>query len=454
MAARINAKEMIDNRPFGAYQFWIILLCFLAATVDGYDTQIIGVAVPGIRETLHLQPATIGIILTAGQIGVMLGAFCLGPVADRIGRRAMLIITPIIFGFFSLLIAFATSVEQLVVLRVLSGLGMGGIVPAAMAFASEYAPHRLRATVTTLVWMALPVGGMIGGFSAVWLIPAYGWQSLFIVAGILPLIMAVVLAIALPDSLAYLSASGAAQTKLRAIARRIDPAIAAQGDVELYWNEEKLPGVPLKHLFTEGRMAGTLLLWVIFFLSFFLMIWFISWVPSLVRMSGAAATTVGTTLAAWNIGSLLATALIGRLIDKLGYYRILPVCFALIFVAMMALGYFISAPYALVAVLVGTVGFFTGGSNSGLMALAASSYPVAIRSTGMGAAYAIGGRSGALCGPMLGGVLLQMGWAPPSICYLMATPMLLGVLVLLLLRRQAQFRHEVSGRLSVAASSA
>jgi AAHS family 4-hydroxybenzoate transporter-like MFS transporter len=442
MAVRIDTKELIDGNRFGAYQICVFLLCFLAATIDGYDVQVIGVAIPGIRDSLNLQPAMVGVVLTAGQIGVMLGALCLGPIADRIGRKRMMILTALIFGIFSLLTAFATSVGELVAMRVLAGLGLGGIVPAAMAYGAEYAPQRLRATITTLVWMALPVGGMIAGFSAVWLVPAFGWQSLFIVAGIMPLALALLLALVMPESLAYLSTRGGDQARMRKIALRIAPSLSSHADLAFYAAEDKMPGVPLKHLFTEGRAVGTLLLWVIFFLSFFLMIFFVSWIPTFIRMVTGSTTALGTSLAMWNIGSLIATAMIGQAIDRFGYYRILPAAFVLIALATWSIGIFIAAPVGVLLFLIATVGFFTGGSNSGLMALASNSYPTAIRSTGVGAAYSLGGRSGALAGPMLGALLLQYQWSPSAILYVIGAPMLLGTVILLLLRRQAHFRHE------------
>jgi len=441
MAQRIDTKKLIDENPFGAYQIWVFLLCFLAATVDGYDVQVIGVAVPGLRDSLHLEPATIGVFLTAGQIGVMLGAFCLGPVADRIGRKRMLIATALIFGFFSFLTAFVTNLTELVALRLLSGLGMGGIVPAAMSYGSEYAPRRLRATITTLVWMALPVGGMIAGFSSILLLPAFGWPSLFVVAGVLPLVLVILLAISMPESLTFLSTRGGDQAAMRRIAQRIAPQMHVAPDAVFFASEEKLPGVPLKHLFTEGRALGTILLWIIFFLSFFLMIFCVSWIPTFVRNASGSTTAAGTSLMAWNIGSLIATAAIGQAIDRLGYYRILPAGFILIAVAAWVLGAQLAAPVAMVVVLVGVLGFFTGGSNSGLMALASNSYPVAIRSTGVGAAYSLGGRTGALMGPMLGGILLQYHFSPGVICAVMGSPMLLGALVLLFLQRQSHFSH-------------
>lgn len=436
-ALRVDAKALIDDRPLGGYRLWILFLCFLSCVVDGYDVQVIGVALPGIREGLHLQPAALGVILTGGQIGVMLGAFLLGPLSDRIGRKRVLLAAAFTFGIFSLATAWATTVNEIAAFRLLAGLGLGGIVPAAMAYGAEYAPQRFKATVTTLMWMALPVGGSIVGFSAVWLVPNYGWQSLFVVAGILPLVLVIALVGSMPESLAYLCSRGDNQAAMHRIAARIDASLPA--DATLFLSEKKLPGVPLVQLFKEGRAMGTILVWLIFFLSFFLMIFMVSWVPTFIRMTNGSTTAAGTSLGMWNIGSLIATALIGRLIDRFGYYRVLIPAFAVIAAVTWLLGALVTAPVTVVILCIATVGFFVGGSNSGLMALASTSYPVAIRSTGVGAAYAIGGRTGALVGPLLAAFLLQFGWGPSAICYVMGTPMILGVLVLFALKRQKGF---------------
>lgn len=436
-AIRVDAKALIDDRPLGGYRLWILFLCFLSCVVDGYDVQVIGVALPGIREVLHLQPTELGIILTGGQIGVMAGAFLLGPVSDRLGRKRVLISSAFVFGLFSLATAWATTVSEIATLRLLAGLGLGGIVPAAMAYSAEYAPQRLKATVTTLMWMALPVGGSIVGFSAVWLVPNFGWQSLFVVAGILPLVLVLGLVGSMPELLAYLCSRGDNPAAMRRIASRIDASLPA--DASFFFSEKKLPGVPVAQLFKDGRAVGTILLWMIFFLSFFLMIFMVSWVPTFIRMTSGSTTAAGTSLGMWNIGSLVATALIGRLIDRFGYYRVLIPAFAVIAAVTWLLGALVTAPVTVVVLCIATVGFFVGGSNSGLMALASTSYPVAIRSTGVGAAYALGGRTGALVGPLLAAFLLQFGWGPSTICYVMGTPMILGVLVLLALKRQKGF---------------
>jgi MFS transporter, AAHS family, 4-hydroxybenzoate transporter len=439
LTTRINTRVLIDENRFGSYQVGVFLLCFLAMTIDGYDLQIIGAAASGIKETLRLEPATLGMIITAGQIGVILGALVLAPFADRIGRKWLMIVSCLLFGVFSLLTAWATTVPELIALRVLAGIGLGSIGPAALALGMEYAPKHLKASIPTWIWAAVPVGGMIAGFSAVWLLPHFGWPSLFVVAGVLPILVAVVLALGLPESLAFLGARGGNQARMHKIAARIVPSLP--DDAELYSSEEKLPGVPLKHLFMDGRGFGTVLLWILFFLDYLALIFFLSWVPTLIKIATGSTTALGTSLAFWNIGSIVLTFAIGPAVDKLGYYRVLKPAFVLIALSMWAIGVTLNAPFWLLLCAVTAMGGIAGSTGAALLSLATNSYPLAIRSTGVGAAYAFGARGGALVAPMLGGILLQMQWTPSAMCYLVGTLMLLGTLVLMLLQRQSHFRH-------------
>jgi AAHS family 4-hydroxybenzoate transporter-like MFS transporter len=436
---RIDTSKLVEQSPFGKYQVWIFLLCFVAMIVDGYDVQIIGVAAAGIKEALSLEPTVLGLIITAGQVGVILGAVLLAPLADRIGRKWLMVGSCVLFGIFSLITAFATDAVQLIVLRVLAGLGLGSIGPAALALGTEFAPKRLKASIPTWLWGAVPVGGMIAGFSAVLLLPIGGWPSLFIAAGVLPILVAAVLAFAMPESLTFLGTGSRDQGRMRKIALRIAPTLPA--DVELYTSEKKLPGVPLKHLFTQGRALGTILLWILFFLDYGILIFFLSWVPTLIKMATGSTTALGVSLALWNIGSICCSAVMGWLIDKFGYYRILPTAFILITLSMWAVGATLDAPLWLLLCAVTLNGGIAGSTGGALMALAANSYPVAARSTGVGAAYAFGGRTGAFVAPLLGGLLLQMHWSPSAMCYLAGTPALLGTIVLLILQRQSHFRH-------------
>jgi AAHS family 4-hydroxybenzoate transporter-like MFS transporter len=445
---RIDTRALIEKSPFGRYQVNVLLLCFMAMVIDGYDVQIIGVAAAGIRETLKLEPATLGVVITAGQVGVILGAVFLAPFADRIGRKRLMIASLLIFGVFSFLTAYATTVPALIALRVLAGIGLGSIGPAALALGAEYAPKKLKASIPSWIWAAVPAGGMIAGLSAIWLLPIWGWPSLFIVSGVLPILIAIPLGLFLPESLSFLGTHRHDQREMRRIAQLIAPTISA--DAELYSSEEKLPGVPLKHLFTEGRALGTVLLWILFFLDYGILIFFLSWVPTLIKMATGSTTALGTSLAFWNVGSIFCSFGIGWLVDRFGYYRILVPNFVIIALSMWAIGATLDAPLWLLLCAITVNGAIAGSSGAALMALAANSYPLAVRSTGVGAAYAFGGRTGAFVAPMFGGIMLQMHWTPSAMCYIAGAPLLLGSVILLWLRTQAHFRHQPEAAIEAA----
>jgi AAHS family 4-hydroxybenzoate transporter-like MFS transporter len=436
---RIDARALINDSSLGRYQLGVLILSFIAMILDGYDVQVIGVTAAGIRETLKLDPATLGIVITAGQVGVILGAVFLAPFADRMGRKRLMIASLLIFGAFSFLTAYATNVPALIALRVLAGIGLGSIGPAALALGAEYAPKKLKASIPSWIWAAVPTGGMIAGLSAIWLLPIWGWPSLFIVAGVLPILIAIPLGLFMPESLAFIGTQRNDQKEMRRIAQRIAPTLPA--DAELYCSEEKLPGVPLKHLFMEGRALGTVLLWVLFFLDYGILIFFLSWVPTLIKMATGSTTALGISLALWNVGSIFCSFAIGWFVDRFGYYRVLIPNFVIIAVSMWAIGATLDAPLWLLLIAITINGAIAGSSGAALMALAANSYPLAVRSTGVGAAYAFGGRFGAFVAPLFGGFMLQLHWSPAAMCYIAGAPVLLGSLILLALRTQAHFRH-------------
>ncbi len=200
----------------------------------------------------------------------------------------------------------------------------------------------------------------------------------------MPLFIAILLAAALPESLAFLGTRRGNQARMRNIAARIAPSLPA--DAELYTSEERLPGVPLKHLFTEGRALGTVILWILFFLDYGILIFFLSWVPTLIKIATGSTTALGTSLAFWNIGSIVLTFAIGRVIDRVGYYRVLPLAFVLIALSMWAIGLTLNAPFCKGCCAITAMGGIAGSTGAALLALATNSYPLAVSSTAVGAA--------------------------------------------------------------------
>jgi AAHS family 4-hydroxybenzoate transporter-like MFS transporter len=419
---------------------------------DGFDMTVIGVAAPKIAESLETTPPALGLAMSAGQIGPLIGAIVLGMFADRWGRKRMLLISALTFGVFAWLTAYVTSVEQLALMRFLSGVGLGGAIPNALSFGCEYAPSRMRATLTTTMYAGMAIGAVIVGLSAAYLLPVYGWQSLFILGGVAPIVIGVVLALFLPESLEFLVRQGTDKARIRKVVSRINPTLAADEEVQFHSTEQKLPGVPVKHLFMEGRAFSTVLLWIAFFLSFYLIWVLLFWAPTLLRQSGASVQQYSLVFMFINLGSFVATITIGRLMDKFNPFRALTFAFVIAFVTVVAFGFSAGSPFIVIAIVSTITGMFIFAGNSGLMALATVSYPLDIRGSGLGWAYAIG-KIGAMIAPVTGGLLLGWKWSVTQICAANAVSALLAVVAIVILQRHVAAATAKSGVSEGAASA-
>lgn len=254
----------------------------------------------------------------------------------------------------------------------------------------------------------------------------------------MPALLAIVLLFALPESVSFVLTRGLDRAGVRRIVHQIAPEIPTAPDARYVVNEEKLPGAPMMHLFTEGRAALTLLLWVPFFSSFMILIFVTSWIPTLLRAAGLSIAQAGFAIALHSFGSFVGSALVGRLMDRFGAYGVLIPAFLLASFATGLLG-LSTGSFAHAAVVITLSGFFAGSSQTGVIALAAVVYPVAIRSTGVGWAMAIG-RLGAVTGPALGGVFLGWNWGVAQILAVIAAPPLIGALCVFLIRELATAR--------------
>lgn len=194
----INVTELIDKRPTNAYQKSIIALCALVAMLDGVDSQMIAPTGPSIAASLHVPPVAMGPIYSAGQFGYLIGALCFGPIADRIGRKSMLVLTAFVFACCTLMTVTAQSFDFLLAVRFVTGLGLGGAAPCFVSLASEYGPKRVRAQIVAFLWAAVPLGGLFGTFAIAFMLPRFGWPSVYYLFGGLTFIVAAVAALIYP----------------------------------------------------------------------------------------------------------------------------------------------------------------------------------------------------------------------------------------------------------------
>jgi len=432
MATVINVNETIDRHPITAYQIGVLAMCMLVAALDGYDTQAIGYTAPAVAQLLHLPPNALGPVFSAALLGGALGALGFGPLADRLGRKRFMVAATIIFAVFSFLTARVTSLPELLACRFITGLGLGGALPSFLALGGEFAPTSKRGVFVAIAFAAFPFGGLIGALTSSYVIPHLGWQYVFYIGGIVPLIMAAVLAAWLPESLRFLIARGIRLDEVRRTLSRIAPG-EIPPDAELAASPEpERKGIPVKHLFTEGRAVKTLLLWGAFFVCFMVLVTVTSWTPTVLRSVGFSLSAGALIIALNNAGSVCASALSGFLVERFGPFKTLVPGFILGGLSLAAFGQATSS-VGILATASTLAGFFVGGTGTGLITLAAALYPTTARSTGIGWGMGMG-RLGQIFGPLGTGFLVAGGIGVGGIFYAAALPCFIGAICVALLK--------------------
>ena len=432
---------MLDGRKVGSFQIRVLVLCALAVALDGFNTQAIGYVAPAIARDWQLGREALSPVFASGLIGLMIGALTFGPVADRFGRKRIIIACTAIFGAFSLATPAAHSLNELIALRFMGGLGLGGVMPNAIALTSEFSPQRSRGTMVMVMFCGFPMGATIGGFAAASIIPTLGWEGVFILGGVLPILLVPVLVWMLPESTRHLVLQGNQSVELRSVLARVHPDLTFGGDTVFVVREERAPGVAVGHLFRHGRALPTLLLWIVFFASLLDLFLLANWLPTVFHDAGISLSLSVVATALFQGGGVVGSLALGRAVDRFGVYRVLTAIYLLgaIFIALLA------PLHSIVPILVCTFGAGIGiiGGQTGANVVAALIYPTYIRSTGVGWALGIG-RIGSIVGPMIGGLMLAQRWPLPTIFLAAAVPAVCGSLAMHFVGRTQQRVKTVS----------
>jgi MFS transporter, AAHS family, 4-hydroxybenzoate transporter len=426
---RIDIAARIDGRPIGLFQFAIYILCGLCLFMDGFDVQAWGYVAPSVFAEWQI-PSAAGRVASAGLFGLLLGLIFFSMLADKIGRRPVLIGTTIYFGVLTLATALVTSLEQLLLVRFLAGLGLGATMPNAMALVSEYTPKRSRVLAMLIVSNGFTIGAVGAGFIAAWLIPNFGWRAVFYVGGVIPIIIGLAMWLWLPESLQFLALRNKNQDKIGRWLRRIDPSVPVDTRCHYAVDEAPKKGVPIVRLFADGRSGGTILLWVIMFTNLLNLYFLSTWLPTIAREAGLAtaqAVLVGTM---FQIGGAVGAFLLGWPIQRFGFFSVLTVGFLAACVSIGAIGQPLSS--AMLFTVVFIAGFGILGGQAALNALAATYYPTDLRATGVGAASGVG-RLGSVIGPVLA-EFMRVRWTTEQLFLAAAIPAMISAVAMMSLK--------------------
>lgn len=401
----IDLNALLDGQGIRPRTVLMLAIAILAMIVDGYDVAAMGFVAPELVKEWHVAPSALTPALSASVLGLFLGAPLFGLVGDRIGRKAAIATTLAVVSVATLPLARAGSLTEFMVLRFVTGLGVGGLGPNLVALATEMAPRRMRGVFAVTVSFGFPAGISAAGWIAALLVPAHGWPVLLVVGGLAPLAMLVPILGLLPESLRFLAQKGGQEARLRRLARAARPDLLIDADTTLAIAAPASGWTPgYSGLFGGGLRVLTPLLWVMIAANQFANFFTVSWLPTVLQGAGASTSQAGVTASLFSAGGLLGGLALLFVIDRLGAVPVAAL-FVLAVPAVASIGFAHDSP-VLLGLVIACAGFCVTGNNFGFNAVLGIVYPTAVRSKGGGLAQAIG-RIGALAAQVAAGALLQ-----------------------------------------------
>lgn len=426
MSQVLDLEELVDGQTFGRFNINLLVWSFLAMVADGFDMAGLASAAPELARTWHVAPRAFAPALSASLFGILFGAPLLGHAGDRFGRKILVVTGSILFSLGTLATVWAINLDQVVALRFLTGIGIGGLMPNAIALNSELAPKRLRATLIVLMFTGISVGAGIPGAIQAWLIPHYGWQVMFWIGGLAPLIVATCLLFSLPESVKFLAMKPHRRAQFLKLVRslRRDLAIADNARFVVA-PAPQASGLGIKPIFSGGLAWITPLLWVCFASALMANFFLNSWLPLIFETSGMTARESGVATSLYHYGGVIGGLLVSLVLGRFGF-TVIAVLFLFATLAIPAIG-LPCLSFTAMASAVTLSGFCTLGAQFGNNAASGLLYPTAFRSGGVGWALGIG-RFGSIGGPLIGGLLVSLQVPAQQFFLLAAVPMVVGLI--------------------------
>ncbi len=431
----IDVQRFLNEHRFSPYQWVIFVLSFLIVLMDGFDTAAIGFIAPSLISEWGIDKPALAPVLSAALFGLAFGALGSGPLADRFGRKWLLIGSVTLMGVASLASATSTNLTELEIWRFITGLGLGAAMPNAVTLMNEYCPDNKRSFITNSMFCGFPIGSAMGGFFAAWLIPNYGWRSLLILGGVVPLLLVVVMLFVMPESVRFMVVRGAPVERIRKVLVRIsaDAARASSfvmGEVKTALAPHERGKTGLRLILSRPYIVGTVMLWLAYFMGLVIVYGLVNWMPVLFKEAGIEASKAAVIAALFQLGGIGAI-FFGYLMDRFNANRIIAAGYALTTLAVALIGQVVGAPLLVLAASVFFAGLLMNAAQASMQALAAAYYPTAGRATGV--AWTLGiGRFGGIAGSFLVAELARRHLPLPEVFMLVGVPGLIAAAALLI----------------------
>ena len=405
--AEVQVSHFLDEHGLGSFQIKLLVWSILIALIDGYDIGAIAFAAPHLIADWHIPPKALGLVLSASNIGVLFGSQIFGWIGDTYGRKTALITANILFGVFTFAAAYSTDLTQLSVLRLIAGLGIGGVIPNVVAINAESAPRNLRATLAIIAVGLVPLGGAMAGMVSAALVPQYGWQILFEIGGIVPIIIALAAIMGLPESIKYMALHESQRPKMEAVITAIRPDFKIPPNARFVIEDEKqFPSSNPRYLFGDGLAAITPLTWLMFAFNLMGYFFLISWTPTLMTAAKLPPATAALAGAALQVGGTVGALLLCWWLQRQRFFAI-AILFVIAIPVVGAIGFAGLTSTAMLLTATFFAGFLVLGIQSGINVVGAMIYPTSLRAAGSGWQLGIG-RVGALARPFLGALFVGL----------------------------------------------
>lgn len=433
MSQTFQVNEFVDGQKIRRFNILLLIWSFLTMFADGFDLNSLGFAAPDLTRFWGVERSAMGAVLSANLYGIFLGAPLLGWLGDKYGRRPIIIAGTLLYGIMTLMMAWSTTMDQMIVMRFIAGIGIGGIMPNTISLNSELTPKKYRSALIVLMFMGITTGSTGVGLVAAYFMADYGWQIIFHTGGVLPVVTAICLIFTLPESLKLLATKPGKQQELITTARKMRPDLQIDDDAK-FINPPIVAGSEgkISELFKGSLLLITPLLWLCFCIALMANFFLNTTLPLIFDNYGIAAQDAALIATMYHAGGIFGGIAVCLLLDRFGFL-VVAALFALAapFIAMLGLE---GASFTFLGLVAGVAGVAVLGAQFGNNAAAGLIYPTSIRGKGVGLALSIG-RFGSIIGPMAGAALLGMDLTMQSLFMIASAPILIGLTAALLLSR-------------------